>query len=490
MPRNLLKMRYLLVAMLPLLPGAPALAGAWAEAGDAQLRSDVSLLTNAGVLTTLGTQWPLPWRGVAAALDNPALASQPRFIQEAARRVRARALHETEQDTLHVDAVVDATNRPALIRGFDAQGQGKAQAQAVLEYNAGGTTTHIAAGAITDSTRAGGTKIDLDGSYIAHQFGGAMVYGGYVNHWWGPGWVSALSASTNARPIPQIGIATSSPQRFGTPLLSWIGPWRAEFFVGILDDPRLAGNTAYNGFRFTFAPVKGLEIGLTRTQMLCGSGHDCNPLKAYFDIRNNDNKVNDSNDQGNIDVRYTNSIGGFPVEVYAQFMNEDTNPFWHSFTSHLVGASVWVPVGANTARLTTEYTSSIATRDIFSFNNVGYGISYNNSRYPDGMRYRDRTLGFSLDSDSRLLTLQANVTDAHDRSYTLSLHRARVSTLQTGAANIVSTAPVTINYMEARVVVPAKFADFSLGGRLQDDRPRPDRGFGGAVEAAVTFHLR
>jgi hypothetical protein len=106
------------------------------------------------------------------------------------------------------------------------------------------------------------------------------------------------------------------------------------------------------------------------------------------------------------------------------------------------------------------------------------------------MRYRDRTLGFSLDSDSRLLTLQGNLTDSHDRSYTLSLHRARVSTLQTGAANIVSSAPVTINYMEARVVVPTKVADFSFGGRLQDDRPRPDKGFGGAVEAAVTFHLR
>ena len=479
---------FMLVAALA---ASPAVAAAWAEAGDAQLRSDLSLLANAGLLDNLTTQWPMAWRGVVNALsDDTALAHQPRFVQEAARRVRNRALHDTAPDTLHLDATVDATNRPALIRGFDAQGQGKAQTQGIGDYTSGGTSVHLAAGAIYDSTRSGGTRLDLDGSYVAQQLGGAMVYGGYVGHWWGPGWISALSLSTNARPMPQVGIASSAPQTFRTPLLSWIGPWRAEFLFGALDDNRISRHTLYNAFRFTFAPVKGLELGLARTQMLCGSGHDCKPLKAYFNIQNDNRRANDSNDQGNIDIRYTNSIAGHPFEIYGQVMNEDTNPFVHSFTSHLVGASVWLPVGVNTVRLTSEYTSSIATRDIFSFNNVGYGVSYNNSRYPDGMRYRDRTLGFSLDSDSRLLSLQGNLTDAKNRSYTLSLHRAYVSTPATGTSNIVSTAPVTINYVEARVVVPARFGDFTLGGRLQDDRPRPDRGFGGAVEAAMTFHIR
>jgi len=80
-----------------------------------------------------------------------------------------------------------------------------------------------------------------------------------------------------------------------------------------------------------------------------------------------------------------------PFETYMQVMNEDTNPFVHSFTSHCC-ASVWVPIGGQNVRLTIEYTDSIATRDIFSFGDVGFGVSYNNFQYPDGMRYRGRAL--------------------------------------------------------------------------------------------------
>ena len=503
--RNFLKsFAWLAILSSGLIVASPGHAAAWAEVGDAQLRSDVALLANAGLLENLTMQWPLPWRGVADALsDDVALMRKPRFIQEAARRVRSRALRETDTSfhSMHIDATVDGTNTPALIRGYDAQGIGKEQAQVVVDFNRDtGTTVHLAVGAINDARRATGynaqrdggrLQVMGDGSYIAQRLGGAMVYAGLVDHWWGPGWISALSVSNNARPIPQIGIASSAPQAFKTPLLSWIGPWRAEFFVGVFDgNDRIAHNTLYNALRVTFAPVKGLEIGFTRTQMLCGSGHSCNPLKSYFSLRNDAGQINNNNDQANIDLRYTNAIAGHPFEIYTQAMNEDTNPFVHGFTSHLVGASVWVPVAANTARITAEYTSSIATEDIFSFGKVGYGISYNNSSYKDGMRYRGRTLGFSLDSDSRLLTLQAALTDAKDRSYTLSLHRAHVSSTPTGAANILTPSPVAINYAEARVVVPTSFAQFSLSGRIQDDQPRPSHGFGGAIEAAITFHIR
>jgi hypothetical protein len=302
---------------------------------------------------------------------------------------------------------------------------------------------HLAAGAINNARRAigrngrrGGGRLQVlgDGSYVAQKLGGAIVYAGLVHHWWGPGWISALSVSTNARPIPQIGIRQRCPTSIKMPLLRWLGPWRAEFLIGVMNGPdRIAHNILYNTLRVTFAPVKGLEIGFTRTQMLCGSGHGCNPLKSYLSLRNDNGQGNNNNDQANIDLRYTSSIAGHPFEIYTQAMNEDTNPFVHGFSSHLVVASVWVPVARNTARIMAEYTSSIATRDIFSFGNVGYGVSYNNSAYPDGMRYRGRTLDFSLDSDSRLLTLQGAITDAKDRGYTLSLHRAHVSSAPTGA---------------------------------------------------------
>ena len=83
-----------------------------------------------------------------------------------------------------------------------------------------------------------------------------------------------------------------------------------------------------------------------------------------------------------------------------QLMNEDSSPFTNSGTSHLFGVTAFLPTGRNPLRLTLEYSDSVSTQDIFSFGDDIYGFSYTNGTYPDGMRYRGRTIGFSLDDDS------------------------------------------------------------------------------------------
>jgi hypothetical protein len=170
-------------------------------------------------------------------------------------------------------------------------------------------------------------------------------------------------------------------------------------------------------------------------------------------------------------------------------MNEDSNPIVHSGTSHLFGASVWLPMGENPVRLTAEYTDSVPTLDIFSFGDVLHGVAYNNGDYPDGMRYDGRTIGFSLDSDSTLLTLQANWRDSGDWNYQLTLHHAAVSNPNNTLANVVTTAPVHINMGEARVSIPLSNMQIELAGRLQDDQPRPYHGFQASIEAAVTYNF-
>lgn len=477
------------VALALLLAGvaAPLAAAPWASVGDDQLRSDLTLLNDAGIAQTMVTQWPVPWRGVVDALqDSPTLDAQPRYIREAIRRVRARAQRETAEGG-RAETLLDATNRPALVRGFNAEGYGKGTIQETAEITAGRSDLHVEVGAIAGQKGQHGVQFDADGSYLAQRFGNVQLYGGEVTHWWGPGWASALTYSNNARPFPQIGIATAGPLRFKTPLLSWLGPFRAEALVGLLDDTRIARHTAFTGIRVTLNPARGLEIGGSRTQILCGSGHPCS-VTDVFDLRNNDTNPSKTASEGEFDVRYGWRLGGVPVEVYTQIMNEDSSPVTHSYSSYLVGGSIYVPVAKNTMRITAEYTSSISTYNLFSFGNVGYGISYNDGKYPDGLRYRGRDFGFSLDSDSRLYTLQANLTDSYDRNYTLSLHRALVSRPQTGAANVLTPAPVNINYAEARVATPFRIGVLSLSGRVQDDQLRPAHGFTAAAE--VSFRIR
>jgi len=174
-------------------------------------------------------------------------------------------------------------------------------------------------------------------------------------------------------------------------------------------------------------------------------------------------------------------------------MNEDSNPIVHSGTSHLFGASVWIPVDTTSVRLTLEYTSSIATKNIFSFGEYFYGYAYNDYKYADGMHYRGRTLGFSLDTDSQLLSVQAEYADALGCDYSLTYHRAEVSSPHNGVSNVVTTAPVRFNMVEGRANLPllvrGQTVQLDLAGRLQDDQPRPDKGFKASLEASLTVNM-
>lgn len=474
------------LAVLLAATAAPVAAAPWASVGDDQLRADLTLLDDAGIARTMVTQWPVPWAGVADALqDSPALDAQPAYIRQAIRRVRARALRETAVGG-RAETRLDATNRPALVRGFDAEGYGKGTIQETAEITAGRSDLHVQVGAIAGQKGQHGVQFDADGSYLAQRFGSVQLYGGEITHWWGPGWASALTYSNNARPFPQIGIATAGPVRFKTPLLSWIGPFRAEALVGVLDDTRFARSTVFDAVRLTLNPARGLQIGAARTQILCGRGNPCS-FGDGFALTDNTASARTAA-QGEFDVRYGWRAFGVPLEAYAQVMNEGSNPVRHSNSSYLVGGSVYIPVALDALRLTAEYASSLATANLFSFDTPVYGVGYTAPNYPDGLRYRGRDFGFSLDGDSRLYTLQANLTDSFDRNYTLSLHRALVSRLETGAANPLTPLPVTINYAEARVATPFYIGVLSVSGRIQDDQLRPAHGFTAAAE--VSFRVR
>jgi hypothetical protein len=400
----------------------------------------------------------------------------------------AVAERETRTNEIMASVSVDVANEPEDVRAFDAMGRQKFQGQMTGEVMLENTSFRLSAGAQLKDWDARADFVP-DGSYVARKLGGALIYAGYLTHWWGPGWISALSLSNNARPFPHVGIERAGTSAFKTPWLSWLGPWQAEFFVGLLDGPRIDKDTIYTGLRITLNPLPGLEIGAARTTMICGSHHPCKPLASYFDLRNDSGHQNETNEEGLIDIHYAGLAWGAPFELYGQVMNEDSNPITDSGSSHLAGGSLWIPIGEATARLTLEYSDSVATANIFSFGDVLHGFAYNNGDYRDGMRYRGRTLGFSLDSDSRLASIQASIVDANARTYTLTFHHARVSSIENIAGNVVSTAPVYINLAEARLSLPLAFARIDLAARYQDDRPRPQSGSLGSFEAALSIPL-
>jgi hypothetical protein len=473
------------------LAGRPALATPWAEVGDSQLRSDIEVLAAAGLIDNVVTQWPLPWGGLLARLEQPGiLDSQPEYVRAAAARVKELGELQIDTDRMNYTVTADFTNLPDVVRGFDALGREKMQGQGAIEWMGETTSVRLQVGA-QSTDKFDHQTVLLDGSYAAQRVGNAVIYAGYLTNWWGPGWSTALSLSNNARPFPQVGISRIDTAPFSSPWLSWMGPWQAEFFVGLLDGKRIATNTIFNGLRVAINPLPGLEFALARTEQMCGSGHPCKPLAEFFNVYNDPLHVSKTKDETNFDLRYTGMLNGFSYALYTQVMDRDTGPFVHSDSSHLFGASVWVPVRSTAVRFTAEYADTISTQNFFSFGKDFYGLTYTDfNKYPDGWQYRDRTLGSSLSTDSRLASFVTSWAGPGDWTYTLTYYRAMIASPQTPpGANIVTTAPVTIDIGEVRLSIPFESLSVDVGLRIQDDRPRPDHGFAGAVETKLTYRL-
>ena len=443
------------------------------------------------MIDNVTTQWPLPWGGVLYRLQMPdAMKDQPVYVRQAAARVEKEGAAATAPNSISYSLDIDTTNLPNVVRGFDALGREQAQSQASISWNGETTAVRLAVGA-QSSNRYDHQALVLDNSYVAQRIGNAAVYAGYLTHWWGPGWTSALSLSNNARPFPQIGITRIDTTGFRAPLFSWIGPWQAEFFVGVLDGKRIAENTLFNGLRFSFSPIKGLELGLARTEQLCGTGHPCKPVAEFFNVKNDPTHISKSKDETNFDIRYTGLAWGTPYSIYTQVMDRDTGPFVHSDSSHVFGASVWLPVARTLMRVTAEYASTISTQNFFSFGKYFYGTTYTDVKYIDGWQYRDRTLGMSLDTDSRLASLQASWMGKYDVTYSLTYYNASIGApLTPPGINIVSSAPVTIDIGEARVSFPLRALRLDAALRFQDDQPRPQKGAAAAAELRLVYSIR
>ncbi len=523
-----------------LFGGTTAKASPWAEPGDAQLRSDIEILANVGLIDGITTQWPLPWPGLLKRLAaSGALDSQPAYVAAAGNRVLREGTAEISDGGLRTQFYFDATNDPSFVRGFDDTGRESVQSQYSAELMLPSTALRLNIGVQSSSTfkpvppsaniaptfnpntgyfTSGYSFSDIpdhqtllfDGSYLAQRLGDSVVYAGYLSHWWGPGWISSLMMSSNARPFPQIGVSRVSTEAFSWPILRWLGPWQAEFLVGVLDGPSIVSNILTDSLRVDFNPFHGLEIGISRTQLLCGTEHPCKPLVSFFQITHNNSESDSANSSGQIDFRYGNSIGGIQFSVYMQDMFMDTSYTDLYNNSDVFGTSVWIPKGESTIRLTAEFTTSVATGNLFAFDNLNYGWAYNTPKYPEGYRYRGSSLGFSLDGASRLLTLQASYNDAHDRVYTISFDRASVSnscnapiaapscnysgvygnTYDGGVyGNVVTTGPVTIDMLDAKVSIPFHNMKVNLSARIQDDQPRPEHGWTAGLELALVRNL-
>lgn len=485
--------RGLCVAMLA-FAAAPVAASPWAEVGDARLRADIENLAAHGILDDMTTTWPLPWGQISARISERGDRPMPPFVRRSLERVRARLERETRIDRLELSATARLAGETALVRDFATTARKEYDASASAEYLFSTTALRLTVGG---QGQVDGEDSDLvfDGSYIAQALGNWIVYGGTIDQWWGPGRISSLILSNNARPFPRIGIMRNADEPFETPWLSWLGPWHLNAFVGLLNDHRAVKNVILTGFRLAINPVPGFEFAAFRTTMLCGDGINCdlNSLQSVAFL-GDDNVVagdtkNVTNGIGGADATFTSTLGGVDYSLYGQFIGEDIARGFFADISFLAGASLWGAAGhaGGLWRLTVEHSD---TRAKLNNINKGPNITYEHAVFRSGYRFIGRSLGFSLDGDSRLTSVVASLTDLRDVTYRLAYHRAQINhdgtTINGAFAVPLSADREDINIVEAGVTVPWRNTVFALEGRVRDDSPNSpgEKDFDAAVEVS------
>lgn len=493
MPLNALRLLPLLIVSI--LLASPALkADPWTPTDDRLLRTDIELLADYGILRGPLASWPVNWKHVRGALEATSVETLPPFVRDAYLRVQAVAPDRGFRARgWGAELDVAATNQQALVRGYGAQARGDYDAQMRFSGRSGGSYLSLSVGLQDEPF---GRNLTFDNAYFAQEVGNWIAYVGTVERWWGAGWSSALMFSTSARPQPQVGFKRNSPDPFKSKWLSWIGPWSIDAFVSLQDESGgRFDNDIIAGLRIDIQPIKGFTFAVKRAIQLCGDGRPCGFstwVDSLFPIGNADN-TGTLNEPGNqmagFDVRYGGRIGQVAFSLHGELIGEDETDLFPSKFSSLGGVRVSAPWGDDGARweMIAEYSDTFANRTFIkeNFRNT----TYSNFIYRDGWRYRGRSLGGSLDNDTRLISLTGQFTDTKNRFYRAAFHHADINSDGTGRHTI-SLNNEIIHIVEAETIIPTSFGDVRAEIRLQDDEPNTplSSSFTGAFE--VSYQVR
>jgi hypothetical protein len=412
---------------------ATAFADPWAAPGDTRLRNDLQLLNDTGVINIPLTAWPVAWGDVYASLTDVRLGGVPADVRAAYSRVRQSARQEIGDGYPLFEFSLSAADNPRILRTFENTPREEGEAAAGVSWV--GERFAFNLRATYADNPLDGDDFRPDGTYVGMVLGNWMLSAGWQERWWGPGRDGSNILSTNARPTPSIGIQRIGSLPSDSKWFRWMGPWTLSSFVGSLDDDRVIKDGLLFGLRFSMRPVKGLEIGLSRTAQLCGEGRKCD-LEVWLNmLRGKDNagaNVNPGEEPGN-------QLGGFdirwalprqiPVALYMQWTAEDTRDTGGSLHQWLrtVGVEYWGQIGSLSHRTHVEIGDTLAR-----FGGIGEGrkapnSAYNHNIFETGYRYNGRSIGHSMDGDGLAFSLGTTLVQSAGHTWNLSVRSIEIN---------------------------------------------------------------
>lgn len=386
---------------------APSVACAkpWIGPNELDLRHHIELLSSTGIITAPTTQWPLMWGSILPDLER----AQARNISALERQALDALLARFEQERKPFSAGIELAHSEQerrFLTGFGDSNNAPEYGAVSAEFMSSSWAGELRLSYdIPDAPRE---HRRLDGSYLARAFGNWGVTLGAIDRWWGAGWQSSLLLSNNARPVPGISLQRNRAHEFETPLLSWLGPWQLQAFIGQMEEDRSIPQAKLLGLRVSAKPTQWLEVAASRTAQWGGDGRS-ESLSNFKDviIGNVDNNPSPQNADDP-----SNQLAGFDIKTlwqtpwgnqgfYIQHIGEDEAGLQPSRLMHSFGANGLIGIARHRLHWFYEATRTTIGAVI---GDERPNLAYEHGTYSTGYRYKGRSLGASIDNDSKLDT--------------------------------------------------------------------------------------
>ena len=454
-------------------------ADAFAKPGDTLLRSDLQLLNDSGLLNLPLTAWPLSNGDIAGGLRDIDSGSTDASVASALDRVRERIRWESIPDAWRFDFGMSLAANPRVIRSFENTPRAEGEIFARLNWLGERFAINLQVTAVANPFD--GEEIRPDDTYIGVALGNWMLSAGWQERWWGPGNNGSLILSSNARPSPGIMLQRNNSTAPKTKWLRWLGPWTFVTFMDLLDDEREVEDALLFGARFSFRPVSGLEIGLSRTAQWCGEDRPCD-LQAFFDMLvGNDNKdvnVNPEDEPGNqlagIDIRWA-LPRQIPVALYVQWIGEDSRKDSPSPGSWLrqAGVEFWGTLGSLGHRTYAEVSDTTCHEGALGAGDPEPNCAYRHHIYRTGYRYQGRSMGHSIDGDGLSYSLGSTLVQSSGHNWNVLLRYMEINRIgKPDPSHSLSATPQDIADIQISHDRITDFGTFKLGlgySRLDDE---------------------
>jgi hypothetical protein len=444
-----------------------------AQPGDIGLRHDIQVLADYGAISGPVTTWPISWDAVIADLEF-VLANDivlPNKVLPTFNRVLARAQGQTARGQVAFGGSLSGAEEPVNIRGFADTPRARGELEAGVSWFSEHISLDLNVSAVDNP--ADGEDVRPDGSQLGVDFGNWSIAASTMDRWWGPGWDGSLILSNNARPIPAFTIGRNRTQAFESKWLSWIGPWDLNFIWGQLESERAVPDARFFGVRVNFRPLKGLEIGVSRSAQWCGEGRPCG-FDTFLDLvlgkdNSGDDGTTPENEPGNqmagFDARWTNLWFGTPVSLYGQMIGDDeAGGFPSRYLAQFGIEGSGITRGQTSYRWFAEVAGT--TCDVLK-SEVLYGCGYRSGIYESGYTYYGRIIGHGLDNDGRVVSAGVVVVNNEGNSWLVLGRIGEVNRVGADVDHSVAVIPQELASIDLQYSFLSKIGTFDIGAGFE-----------------------